>query len=120
MVEIHACIQGLTDFKLGARVSKIHDRISITHALVFIIFSGCATLELIARRSVHHLVNLVYRPTSPEGASKDDEFSRRSIEVRWLAGYRDTVNTLRHPDVLKRAAGCDAGIFVFDFPRDDG
>jgi hypothetical protein len=35
----------VTDFKLGARVSKIHDRISITHALVFIIFSGCATLE---------------------------------------------------------------------------
>ena len=35
-------IQWLTDFKLGARVSKIHDRISITHALVFIIFSGCA------------------------------------------------------------------------------
>jgi hypothetical protein len=44
-LEIPACIQGLTDFKLGARVSKIHDRISITHALVFIIFSGCATLE---------------------------------------------------------------------------
>ena len=44
-LEIPACIQWLTDFKLGARVSKIHDRISITHALVFIIFSGCATLE---------------------------------------------------------------------------
>src|SRR5271169_628872 len=46
-LEIPACIQGLTDLKLVARVSKIHDRISITHALVFIIFSGCATLELI-------------------------------------------------------------------------
>src|ERR1700738_5034180 len=44
-LEILACIQWLTDFKLGAQVSKIHDRISITHALVFIIFSGCATLE---------------------------------------------------------------------------
>ena len=44
-LEIPAYIQWLTDFKLGARVSKIHDRISITHALVFIIFSGCATLE---------------------------------------------------------------------------
>src|SRR5271168_3548018 len=44
-LEIPACIQGLTDVKLGARVSKMHDRISITHALVFIIFSGCATLE---------------------------------------------------------------------------
>jgi NTE family protein len=70
-----------------------------------------------ARRCVHHLVNLVYRPTSAEGASKDNEFSRRSIEERWLAGYRDTVNALGHPEVLERAAGCDAGIFVFDFPR---
>jgi hypothetical protein len=60
----------------------------------------------VARRSVHHLVNLVYRPTSPEGASKDDEFSRRSIEERWLAGYHDTVQALRHPGVLERAAGC--------------
>ena len=77
-------------------------------------------LMSVARRCVHHLVNLVYRPTSPEGASKDDEFSRRSIEERWLAGYRDTVNALRHPEVLERAAGCDAGIFVFDFPRDGG
>src|ERR1700738_2295021 len=44
-LEIPACIQWLTDFKLGARVSKIHDRISITHALVFFIFSGFAALE---------------------------------------------------------------------------
>jgi len=77
-------------------------------------------LMSVARRSVHHLVNLVYRPTSPEGASKDDEFSRRSIEDRWLAGYRDTVQALRNPGVLERAAGCDAGIFVFDFPKNDG
>src|SRR5271168_963389 len=50
-LEIPACIQGLTDLKLGARVSKIHDRISITHALVFIIFSGCATLESLPKTS---------------------------------------------------------------------
>jgi NTE family protein len=58
-------------------------------------------LMSVARQCVHHLVNLVYRPTNPEGASKDDEFSRRSIEERWLAGYRDTVHALRHPDVLE-------------------
>jgi NTE family protein len=77
-------------------------------------------LMSVARRSVHHIVNLVYRPTSPEGASKDDEFSRQSIEQRWRAGYHDTVHALRHPGVLARAAGCDAGIFVFDFPTDGG
>ena len=73
-------------------------------------------LMSVAKRQVHHLVNLVYRPTSPEGASKEDEYSRKSIEERWLAGYRNTVHVLRHPEVLERAAGCDAGIFVFDFP----
>jgi hypothetical protein len=66
----------------------------------------------VARRSVHHLVNLVYRPTSPEGTSKDDEFSRRSIEERWRAGHHDTVQALRHPGVLERAAGRHAGIFI--------
>ena len=77
-------------------------------------------LMSVARRQVHHLVNLVYRPTSPESPSKENEFSRKSVEERWLAGYRDTVHALRHPEVLERAAGCDAGIFVFDFAKDGG
>jgi NTE family protein len=75
-------------------------------------------LMSVAKQRVHHLVNLVYRPTNPEDASKENEFSRKSVEERWLAGYRDTVHALRHPEVLERAAGCDAGIFVFDFPKD--
>ena len=48
-------------------------------------------LMSVARQKVHHLVNLVYRPTGPEDASKENEFSRKSVEERWLAGYRDTV-----------------------------
>jgi NTE family protein len=76
-------------------------------------------LMSVARRSVHHLVNLVYRPTNPEGASKDHEFSRRSMEERWIAGYRDTVHALRHPEIFERAAAGDAGVFVFDFPRNE-
>lgn len=76
-------------------------------------------LMSLARRRVHHLVNLIYRPKTPESASKEDEFSRRSMEDRWLAGYHDTVHALRHPEVLERKAGCDAGIFVFDFAKDE-
>jgi NTE family protein len=75
-------------------------------------------LMSVAKQRVHHLVNLVYRPTSPEDALKENEFSRKSVEERWLAGYRDTVHALRHPEVLERAAGRDAGIFVFDFSKD--
>ena len=66
---------------------------------------------------MHHLVNLVYRPTSAEGASKDNEFSRRSMEERWLAGYRDTVQALRHPGVLERAAGRNFGLLRLRFPK---
>ena len=77
-------------------------------------------LMSVARQKLHHLVNLVYRPTSPEDASKENEFSRKSVEERWLAGYRDTVYALRHPEVLERAAGPDTGIFVFDFAKDGG
>jgi hypothetical protein len=47
-------------------------------------------------------------------------FQKTGIEERWLTSYRDTVQALRHPGVLERAAGCDAGIFVFDFPKDGG
>ena len=77
-------------------------------------------LMSVARQKVHHLVNLIYRPTSPEDASKENEFSRKSVEERWLAGYRDTVHALRHPEVLEPASGCDAGVFVFDFEKDGG
>jgi hypothetical protein len=28
------------------------------------------------------------------------------------------LQALGHPGVRERAAGCDAGIFVFDFPKD--
>jgi NTE family protein len=77
-------------------------------------------LMSVARQQVHHLVNLIYRPTSPESPSKENEFSRKSVEERWLAGYRDTVHALRHPEVLERAAGCEAGIFVFDFAKGGG
>ena len=77
-------------------------------------------LMSVAKRRVHHPVNLVYRPTSPEDASKENEFSRKSVEDRWLAGYRDTVRALCHPEAPERKAGCDAGIFVFDFAKDGG
>jgi NTE family protein len=74
-------------------------------------------LMSVAKKRLHHLVNIVYQPKHPEGASKEFEFSRRSMEERWRAGYYDTVHALRHPEVLERAPGCDAGIFVFDFAR---
>jgi Patatin phospholipase len=36
-------------------------------------------LMSVAKQQVHHLVNLVYRPTSPEDASKENEFSTLNV-----------------------------------------
>ena len=67
-----------------------------------------------ADRKVYNLIQLIYRPKSYEGGSKDYEFSRRSMEEHWNAGYFDTVHTLRHPDVLQRPRNAE-GLFIFDF-----
>ena len=59
-------------------------------------------LASVARRRVHNIVHLIYRPSGYEGDSKDYEFSRRSMEDHWRAGYHDAVHTLRHDEVLER------------------
>ena len=51
---------------------------------------------------VYNIIQLIYRAKNYEGHSKDYEFSRRSMEEHWRAGYHDAVRTLRHPEVLKR------------------
>ena len=65
----------------------------------------------------YHLAQLLYRAKTYEGASKDYEFSRRSMEEHWRAGYHDAVRTLRHPEVLTRSTTPD-GVFTFDLAND--
>jgi NTE family protein len=50
---------------------------------------------------VYNIVHLIYRSRKYEGASKDYEFSRQTMEEHWKSGYHDTVHTLRHPEVLQ-------------------
>lgn len=71
----------------------------------------------IADRKVYNLVQLIYHSKEYEGDSKDYEFSRRSMEDHWLAGYHDTVRTLRHPEVRERPTSPD-GVLTFDLARD--
>ena len=54
------------------------------------------------------IVQLVYRPIEPQGASKDYEFSRSSMEVRWQQGISDT-----------RAALC-ASPWLAPMPKETG
>jgi NTE family protein len=72
-------------------------------------------LASVARRRAHNIVHLIYRPSGYEGESKDYEFSRRSMQDHWRAGYYDAVHTLRHDEVLERPTR--EAIATFDFAR---
>jgi NTE family protein len=65
----------------------------------------------------YNIIQLIYRAKTYEGHSKDYEFSRRSMEEHWRAGYHDAVRTLRHPEVLMRP-NSPAGVFTFDLHID--
>lgn len=66
-----------------------------------------------ADRKVYNIIQLIYRSKHYEADSKDFEFSWKSMEDHWAAGYADTVRTLRHPEVLERPISAD-GVFTFD------
>jgi NTE family protein len=70
-----------------------------------------------ADEKVYNIINLIYHTKNYEGVSQDYEFSRRTMEEHWQAGYNDAVRTLRHPEVLQRAENHD-GVFTFDLERD--
>jgi NTE family protein len=76
--------------------------------------------QLLAQEADEHVFNIVqmiYRAKTYEGSSKDYEFSRRTMEEHWHAGYLDGVHTLRHPEVLQRPDNPE-GIRTFDLARD--
>ena len=79
--------------------------------------SDAAFLSEKADRKVYNLVQLIYRSRQSEDSSKDYDFSRRSMEEHWCAGYYDTVRTLRHPEVLERPGNHD-GVMTFDLAVD--
>ncbi len=70
-----------------------------------------------ADEKVYNLIQLIYHAQNYEGASKDYEFSRRTMNEHWASGYNDTVRTLRHPEVLERPHDMD-GVFTFDLAVD--
>lgn len=70
-------------------------------------------------QKVYSLVHLIYRAKRYEGDSKDYEFSRRSMEEHWGAGYNDTVRTLRHPESISRPDNAE-GISIFDISERGG
>jgi NTE family protein len=74
-------------------------------------------LQPMIEHKAYSIIQLIYRAKTYEGHSKDYEFSRRSMEEHWRAGYHDAVRTLRHPEVLSRSKTPD-GVFTFDLHID--
>ena len=71
-------------------------------------------LAAAADPALYSLVQLIYRSASYEGQSKDFEFSRRTMEEHWRAGYEDAATTLSHPEILTLPSPAQ-GIAVYDF-----
>jgi NTE family protein len=63
------------------------------------------------------IATLVYRPREPQGASKDFEFSRATMEARWRDGLADAQATLAASPWLAPIEH-DVGVRVFDVMHD--
>jgi NTE family protein len=72
-----------------------------------------ALLAAEANDKVCNIVHLIYRAKKYEGSAKDYEFSRRTMEEHWLAGYRDAVHTLSHPEIFEPPDRLE-GVRTFD------
>jgi NTE family protein len=63
------------------------------------------------------IVHLIYRPMEPQGALKDFEFSRSTMEARWRQGLSDARTTL-HASPWLAPMPRELGVRVFDVIHD--
>jgi NTE family protein len=86
-----------------------------------------------ADEKVCNIVQLIYDAKNYEGIAKDFEFSRRTMEEHWAAGYEDVVRAISHPEIMQRPdkmegvrtfdwshSGQKSAVFDFDQQRDEG
>jgi NTE family protein len=84
-------------------------------------FKNDEDVKILATESdekVCNIVHLIYRARNYEGMSKDFEFSRRTMEEHWAAGYDHAVRTLNHPEVMRLPDRLE-GVHTFDICRAD-
>jgi NTE family protein len=67
-----------------------------------------------ANTKVCNIVQLIYRAKKYEGSAMDYEFSRRTMEEHWLAGYRDAVDSLSHREIFEPPDRLE-GVRTFDY-----
>ena len=63
------------------------------------------------------IVQLIYRPFAPQGAAKDYEFSRSTMNARWQQGLSDATTTLQATPWLAPKVN-EVGVRVFDVMHD--
>src|SRR5262249_21040159 len=73
-----------------------------------------ALLGAEADKKVCNIVQLIYRAKKYEGSAMDYEFSRRTMEEHWLAGYRDAVDSLSHREIFEPPDRLE-GVRTFDY-----
>src|SRR5712675_537961 len=67
-----------------------------------------------ADEKVCNIVQLIYNAKNYEGIAKDYEFSRRTMEEHWAAGYEDVVRAISHPEVTQLPDKME-GVRTFDW-----
>jgi len=81
----------------------------------------CDEAKLLAQEAddkVCNIVHLIYRAKRYEGIAKDFEFSRRTMEEHWSAGYSNARLTLANPQVLELPDRLE-GVRTFDFSKNE-
>ena len=74
-------------------------------------------LSEVANDKVCNIVHLIYRAKKYEGIAKDFEFSRRTMEEHWSAGYANARETLKNPEILQ-LPDRSVGVRTFDIGDD--
>jgi NTE family protein len=72
------------------------------------------TLKEYADDKVCNIVQLIYHTKTYESIAKDFEFSRRTMEEHWRAGYDNAVQALGYREVLELPDRME-GVRTFDF-----
>jgi NTE family protein len=75
-----------------------------------------AMLAAEANDKVCNIVHLIYRAKKYEGAAKDYEFSRRTMDEHWRAGYRDTVHSISQTEIFEPPDRLE-GVRTFDYSK---
>jgi NTE family protein len=90
---------------INSLFDMLPDKLKDTPEAKFLYNFGCVTTM--------DIVELIYRPTEPQGQSKDYEFSRRTMQARWAQGLADATTTLAASPWLAPMPS-DVGARTFD------